>query len=299
MNFLIKRYWDKVRIMNTEKFGWRPVHDGITKTADIDYVGDGDKYHLLDLYIPEGEGKMPTIINIHGGGWIYGEKINEYAFHGSRLATQGFIVVNPNYRLAPKNPHPAQLEDIFAVLRWVSENAEKYNIDTNNIFLEGDSAGAHLSALTACIITNPELAKDYSFSSPLKIKAMGLCCGAYDFEKMLSKKGIDGWQNKQVLGAFMGKRNPKKSKNYKNVLVFDHVTKDFPPSFLMAVGRDNLCDHTLTMHELLNNAGVENKLLHFPETEDLWHCFHLDNDRPEQSERVLTEKADFYKAHIC
>lgn len=298
MNFLIKKFWNKVHRMNTEKFGWRPVHDGINKISDIDYFGDGDKYHLLDLYIPEGEGKKPTIINIHGGGWVYGEKINEYAFHGSRLATQGFIVVNPNYRLAPKNPHPAQLEDIFAVLRWVSQNAEKYNIDTENIFLEGDSAGAQLSALTACIATNPDLAKNYSFRCPFKIKGLGLCCGAFDFEKMLDKKGIDGWQNKQVLGAFLGKKNPRYSSEYKNVLVRDHITKDFPPAFLMAVGRDNLCDHTLEMHELLDSLGVENTLLHFPETEDLWHCFHLDNDRPEQSERVLKEKAEFYKAHI-
>ena len=299
MNFLIKKYWDNVYKMNTEKFGWRPVHDGIEKVADIDYVGDGDKYHLLDLYIPQGEGKLPCIVNIHGGGWVYGEKVNEYAFHGSRLATQGFVVVNPNYRLAPKNPHPAQLEDIFAVLHWVAENAEKYRIDTNNIFLEGDSAGAQLSALTACIVTNPELAKEYNFTAPFEIRALGLCCGAYDFEAMLSKKDFELWQNKQVLGAFMGKKNPKKSKSYKNVLVYNYITKDFPPSFLLAVGKDTYCPDTLKMHELLNGAGVHNELLHFPETEDLWHCFHLDNDRPEQSEMVLTQKAAFYKGQMC
>ncbi len=298
MNFLIKKFWDNVEKMNTKKFGWRPVHDGITKISDIDYFGDGDKYHLLDLYLPEGEGKLPTIINIHGGGWIYGEKKNEYAFHGSRLATQGFAVVNPNYRLAPKNPHPAQLEDIFAVLRWVSENAEKYRIDTNNIFLEGDSAGAQLSALTACIITNPELSEKYNFKAPFSIKALGLCCGAFDFEDMLGKKRVKGWQNKQVLGAFLGKSNPKKSPAYKNVLVFENLTKDFPPSFLMAVGKDDLHPHTLKMQKLLEELGVENELLFFPETEDLWHCFHLDNDRPEQSERVLLEKAEFYREHI-
>ena len=299
MNFLVKLYWNRVRKMNTEKFGSRPVHDGIQKIADIDYVGDGDKFHLLDVYMPEGEGKLPTIINIHGGGWVYGEKIDEYAFHGSRLATQGFVVVNPNYRLAPKNPHPAQLEDIFAVLRWVSENAEKYRIDTDNIFLEGDSAGAQLSALTACILTNPELGARYSFTSPLEIRALGLCCGSFDFEEMLGKKGGEGWSYKQVLGAFLGKSNPKKSKNYADVLVFDHITKDFPPSYLMCVARDRLCGHTLKMHSILDEKGVENQLLHFPDTEDLWHCFHLDNDRPEQSERVLIEKAEFYKAHTC
>ncbi len=299
MNILVKKFWDRVRKMNTEKFGSRPVHEGIKKISDIDYFGDGDNYHLLDIYMPEGEGKLPAIINIHGGGWVYGDKTNEYAFHGSRLATQGFVTVNPNYRLAPKNPHPAQLEDIFAVLGWVSENAEKYRIDTNNIFLEGDSAGAQLAALTACIMTNPSLAAKYSFSSELEIKALGLCCGAFDFDKMLAKKGMAGWENRQILGAFMGKRNPKKSKEYKNVLVREHITEAFPPAFLMTVGKDNLCEHTLEMHELLDRLGVENKLLHFPESEDLWHCFHLDNDRPEQSERVLKEKAEFYKEHTC
>ncbi len=67
----------------------------------------------------------------------------------------------------------------------------------------------------------------------------------------------------------------------------------------MCVGKDSFCGHTLKMHELLNGAGVHNELLHFPETEDLWHCFHLDNDRPEQSEMVLTQKAAFYKGQMC
>ncbi len=237
MNFLIKKYWDNVYKMNTEKFGWRPVHDGIEKVADIDYVGDGDKYHLLDLYIPQGEGKLPCIVNIHGGGWVYGEKVNEYAFHGSRLATQGFVVVNPNYRLAPKHPHPAQLEDIFAVLHWVAENADKYRIDTNNIFLEGDSAGAQLSALTACIVTNPELAKEYNFTAPFEIRALGLCCGAYDFEAMLSKKGFELWQNKQVLGAFMGKKNPKRAKATKTCWSTITLKRIFRRHFLCASER--------------------------------------------------------------
>lgn len=298
MNFLVNVYWNRIRKMNTEKFGKRPVHEGITKISDIDYFGDGDKYHLLDVYLPEGEEKMPTIINIHGGGWVYGDKTNEYAFHGSRLATKGFTVVNPNYRLAPKNAHPAQLEDIFAVLRWVYENAEKYRIDLDNIFIEGDSAGAQLAALTACILTNPDLGAKYSFTSPVKIRALGLCCGAMDFDEMLSKKGLEGWEYRQILGAFLGKRNPKKSKNYKDVLVFEHLTEAFPPSFLMSVGKDGLHPHTLKLREMLDSLGVENQLLFFPETEDLWHCFHLDNDRPEQSERVLNEKAAFYRSYI-
>lgn len=299
MNFLIKRFWKNVYRMNTEKFGSRPIHEGIDKIADIDYVGDGDKYHLLDLYIPKGEGNLPTIINIHGGGWVYGEKVNEYAFHGSRLATQGFVVVNPNYRLAPKHPHPAQLEDIFAVLNWVSENAEKYRIDINNVFFEGDSAGAQLAALTACIITNPTLAKEYPFSSPIVPRGLGLCCGAYDFDGMLSKQGRELWQNRQVLGALFGKRTPQKSHYYKNALVYNHITADFPPSFLMAVENDTYYPDTVKLKAVLDKAEICNEFLSFGKDEGLWHCFHLDNDRPEQSDSVLIKKASFYKSKMC
>lgn len=69
---------------------------GVRRIDDLSY-GPDPKWHLLDLYLPENvEGKIPVIINVHGGGYCYGTK-ETYQFYGLNLAAHGFAFVNPNY----------------------------------------------------------------------------------------------------------------------------------------------------------------------------------------------------------
>ena len=73
-----------------------------------------------------------------------------------RLAQRGFTFVNFNYRLAPEYKYPTALEDINQVFLFIRDHAEEYAIDTNNIFVVGDSAGAQLATQYLIICTNPE-----------------------------------------------------------------------------------------------------------------------------------------------
>ena len=122
------------------------------------------KWHLLDLYRPkDAEGKLPVLLNIHGGAWVYGDK-KVYAPYCMYLATQGFAVVNASYRLAPKHTFPASLEDVGAMVEWVVDHAEEYGLDLSNLFFVGDSAGAHLAtAYTAVQLNEAYVEKDFSW----------------------------------------------------------------------------------------------------------------------------------------
>ena len=94
--------------------GWVPPTD-VEAIENVSY-GSCDKWHLLDLYRPkDAEGKLPVLLNIHGGAWVYGDK-KVYAPYCMYLATQGFAVVNASYRLAPKHTFPAPLEDVGAMV---------------------------------------------------------------------------------------------------------------------------------------------------------------------------------------
>ena len=85
--------------------GWVPPTD-VEAIENVSY-GSCDKWHLLDLYRPKDtEGKLPVLLNIHGGAWVYADK-KVYAPYCMYLATQGFAVVNASYRLAPKHTVPA------------------------------------------------------------------------------------------------------------------------------------------------------------------------------------------------
>ena len=83
--------------------------DDIMRFDDISY-GPYGKDNLLDIYVlKDTKTVRPTIVNIHGGGWVYGCK-EIYQFYCMRLAERGFTVVNINYRLAPETRFPALRE---------------------------------------------------------------------------------------------------------------------------------------------------------------------------------------------
>ncbi|MGM9906039.1 alpha/beta hydrolase, partial [Lactobacillus sp.] len=97
----------------------------VERINDISY-GPDPKWNLLDIYLPKDRtGKVPVIISIHGGGWVYGTK-ETYQFYGMGLAKEGFAFVNFNYRLAPDVQFPSELDDVNRVMHWVAEHGAEY-----------------------------------------------------------------------------------------------------------------------------------------------------------------------------
>lgn len=104
-----------------------------------DYVYDEKNQLTLDIYEPK---KIDTaIILIHGGGWFRGDKSKEAAL-AERLTADGFLVIAPNYRLAPDHIFPAAMEDILNVYDWLA--ASDYSVN-GKITALGSSAGGNLS----------------------------------------------------------------------------------------------------------------------------------------------------------
>ena len=165
----------------------RKRDEGLTTPEEIlrfDNISYGPDpwWHLLDIYRPKAsEGKLPVIIDVHGGGWVYGDK-NLYSHYCMDLARRGFAVVNFNYRLAPRHRFPAGFEDMNAAVHFTLDHAEEYGLDTGNVFLVGDSAGAHMAAVYTCMCVNREYAEQFSFSVPEDFvpRAAVFNCGIYD-----------------------------------------------------------------------------------------------------------------------
>lgn len=109
-----------------------------------------DQYMFnADLFLPEKKSAtpLPLVIVIHGGGWSNRSGDMESICH--KLVKNGFAALNITYRFAPQFHHPVQLNDVRAVIPWLSENSEKFNLDKNQISLWGYSAGAHLAFILA------------------------------------------------------------------------------------------------------------------------------------------------------
>ncbi len=107
--------------------------------------------NILDIFKPNKESSKlrPVMLQIHGGGWIIGDKKEQGKPLRNQLVEAGWIYVAINYRLSPKDKFPAHLIDCKRALVWIKENIERYGGDPNFIMVTGGSAGGHLASLVA------------------------------------------------------------------------------------------------------------------------------------------------------
>ena len=104
------------------------------------------------LYIPSsrvGPDPAPTLLFLHGGGWVYGDLESHDAACRFLAERSGVQVLAVDYRLAPEHPIPAAVEDARAAYRWLVKNTDQVNADPERLAVGGDSAGGNLAALVA------------------------------------------------------------------------------------------------------------------------------------------------------
>lgn len=242
--------------------------DDIYRKNDICY-GQNKKWQLLDVYYSKGTTKpLPVIVIVHGGGWVYGTK-EVYQYYGMDLAKRGFVVVNFNYRLAPKHKFPAQLEDINLVIKWLYQHDKVYHMDNKHLYLVGDSAGAHLTSLYTSFLCHKDYQKQFTFKPPKGFKptAIALNCGIYDIDHLQA-------HTRYLLRDLLGRRF-KKDLHLINPV--DYVTKDFPPVYLMTSHDDFLVDQAPFMQQQLTAHHVQHVYKVYGDDNDkLYHVFHVD-----------------------
>lgn len=241
---------------------------GVTECRNIAYHAY-DKWSLLDVYYPDGtQSPLPTIVSIHGGGYVYGTK-EEYRRYGMDLARRGFAVINFNYRLAPKWKFPTPLYDTNAVMDWICKNAERYHLDPERVILVGDSAGAQIASQYAAIVTNPEYASLFALKVPhITIRCQALNCGLYDFDA----QGF--FRPTGIARDYLG-RNP--SPEDPRFHVIEAITTHYPPTYLTTACHDFLRGQAEPMFDHLKSRGIPAawKCYGCEENTAVGHVFHL------------------------
>jgi acetyl esterase len=120
----------------------------VAETRELEIPGPGGPIRMLALR-PEGDGPLPVVAYLHGGGWVMGE-LESYVAPLSRLANAaGAIVAAIGYRLAPEHRFPAALDDALAGIRWLAAHAGELGGDRTRLAVAGDSAGGNLAAVAA------------------------------------------------------------------------------------------------------------------------------------------------------
>lgn len=274
---------------------------GLTTPEDViryDNIvyGPDQKMQCLDVYRPKTEEgrKLPVIVSVHGGGWVYGDK-ELYQYYCMDLARRGFAVVNFTYRLAPEYQYPAMIEDTNSVFTWVLANSEKYGFDREHIFAVGDSAGAHNLAVYTCICTNPDYAAEYGFCPPRGFvpTAIALNSGCYDIE--MEREDPEGTLIK-ILVDLLPEAGSKKE--LKQLYVADYLTDKFPPVFLMTAVNDFAKKQTPALAAKLVEKNIPFEFHFYGDAGNrLEHVFHC-NIRTEDAKKCNGEECEFFRKYL-
>lgn len=231
-----------------------PIEESASIQENIQYgLADGQKL-LLDIYLPGGMATKyrPAILLIHGGSWMEGDK-GALRGMGQFLARNGFVAVAINYRLLhdAANRWPAQLDDAQRSVRWLRENAAKYEIDRDHIGAFGHSAGAQMAALLGM-----EDTRDNSDSALAKyssrVQAVIDVSGPTDFTTDRDADGDAFLAN--ILGATFEK-NPELWRQASPVF---HVSKTSAPFLIVHGTRDESVNikQAQELYDKLHESGV-------------------------------------------
>lgn len=154
----------EIAVRNSGKGGYPLLHPtfpgGVVGVPDVIYARlSGFRPLVLDLYLPPAslhvpERGFPTVVFIHGGGWITGDKrhagwFNDFPRVLAALAARGYVVASVSYRLSSEAGFPAAEIDVKTAISWLRSKAGLYHIDPARVAVWGGSAGGQLAGLTA------------------------------------------------------------------------------------------------------------------------------------------------------
>ena len=286
--------WKAVEQMDMAYFESVRLPQDVWLKENLSY-GDDPQYHLFDIAYPnEKREKYPVIIQIHGGGWVYGSKDTIYRAYGMALAQHGFAVITCNYRLAPVHTFPSQLLDIDLLLLYIQQNAPQLNLDIEHVFMVGDSAGAHLISLYQCLRDSSQ--DTIPLIAEVDIKAVALSCGVYDLDTFNTSK-IKFPQKTNTLRSLFGCVGYRTSPLYPYASVSKQMTESFPDALVISSQFDPLYPQTeqflqiLDRHSIMHQAYIVNRKRRLP------HVFNTRLTTPESIE-VLNRIADFFTLRI-
>lgn len=292
---IMQMFWRFCDSGDKKKHAAQTPPDNVIEIADIPYIDDGNHYHKLDVMYPSNasaQDKLPVIIDIHGGGWMYADKdLNDHYCLG--LASRGYVVFNISYRLVPDVTVGEQIQDVALALQWISQNMSNYPCDTENILLTGDSAGGQLAVYSAIILQSEELQSVFNtVDADMDITALLLTSPV----SYMKSGGLFSVYTKPLWGKDY---KDKPTYNYMDLDEIIDYAENMPPTYLITSSGDTLAhSQTLRAFELLQSKGVRCELADYDKQafgKSLPHVFSVLYPYDEAGTTATESALDFYQ----
>lgn len=206
------------------------------------------------IYTPENGSNMPIVIFSHGGFWAAGNLDTEDNVCRKISINTNAIVISVNYHLAPENPFPDGVNDVYNILQWTYKNAKDINGDKKHIALVGDSSGGNLSAAVSLMSRDkngPSITCQvliYPSTNIFKLNSKSWSYFANDIN--ISIKDMQ-----KYISLYVPKREDRKSP-YASPLLSKNLKK-LPDTLIITAEVDPLRDEGKAFAKKLRNAGIK------------------------------------------
>jgi acetyl esterase/lipase len=278
-------------------------------TPDVPYGvhPETGKLLLADLWLPPaGVARSGLgVVYVHGGAWRLGEKNMGTGWMFRRLASQGHVVMDIEYTLAPSADVPGMVQDVKRAIIWLRRNGQRHGVDPQRIALMGGSAGGHLALLAAYTPNDAALQPDHS-AVDSSVRGVVSFYGPADFQDMYEGveatrarvarrkrirpygalvEGLIKWagllpsdgpieQAANYIADLLGADPEMAPDLYRQLSPTGHVGPHCPPTLLLQGTADifGMGPSVTRLHGALQTAGVPVVLAEFPGAD---HAFDL------------------------
>jgi len=231
----------------------------VTEMFDLVYNKEQDRTLHFDAFVNTKNKKNPVVIMIHGGGWRSGNK-NQMQFLGKEIASKGYSCFAIEYRLSLEAKYPRGVVDVKNAIRFIKDNAGKFNVDPNKIAVLGCSSGGQMAALIGTTNENP-IFEDKTFKSKhsSKVNAIVDVDGVLAFKHPESSEG-------DMAAFWLGGKSYETPENWKNASALTHTDKNTPPILYICSNIPRFHAGRNDMIKILNENKIYNEVQTIPDS---------------------------------
>lgn len=250
------------------------AHPDVERTKNIVYHTAGGRELKLDVYRHGSRPtNTPTLLYVHGGAWVIGNKRQQGLVTIHHLAQRGWTCVTMNYRLSPRATWPDHINDVKRAIKWIRENGAEHGADPDFLVIAGGSAGAHLASLAALTPNDIEYQREFP-DVDTSVQACVGYYGVYDFAD--HDRHFRHGAFRQLLELIIMKRRfAHAPEEYDKASPMYRLGDHAPPFFLLHGDRDSLAPVAAARQFRTRLAEVSRAPVVYAELAGAQHAFEI------------------------